>query len=175
MDIKLSDKYQRFVDEYLITLNASKAYRNAGFAEKNSGQGGYQLLRTPKIQKAIQKAMEERSRRTHVDQDRVIKELARIGFANIKSIVKSWDGATLNIRDSEEIPDDDIAAIKEITYKIDNNGIQVKVEMYDKLSALKTLWEHVKPIGTDKTDPIEEARKIVEAVAEMGKSIGVRD
>lgn len=175
MEKKLSEKHQRFVEEYLIDLNASRAYRAAGYSEKAAGQCGYKLLREEKIQKAIQKEIQERSRRTHVDQDRVIKELARIGFCNVKSILKHWDNETLNVKDSDEIPDDDVAAIKEIIYTQNDYGTQVKVTLHDKLSALKTLWDHVKPPEGGKTDPLEEARKIFELSKEMGKNMGMKE
>ncbi len=169
----LSLKQQRFVELYLVYMNASKAYRESFGEVKNVGQASYKLLREPKIQKAIQKAVEERSRRTHVDQDRVIRELARVGFANIKSVIESWDGITLRIRDSNTISDDDVAAIREITYKIGNNGIEVNVQMHDKMKSLLALLEHTKPEGSKK-DPIEEARRIQQAVAEMAESMGDR-
>lgn len=72
---KLTPKQQRFVDEYLIDLNATQAAIRAGYSPKTAGQIGEQNLKKLEIQAAIQKAQAERSERTLVTQDMVIKGL----------------------------------------------------------------------------------------------------
>lgn len=52
----LTDKQQRFVDEYLIDLNATQAAIRAGYSEKTAYSVGHENLKKPEIQKAIQEA-----------------------------------------------------------------------------------------------------------------------
>ena len=46
----LSAKQQRFVDEYLVDLNATQAAIRAGYSEKTAGAQGFDLLKKPEIE-----------------------------------------------------------------------------------------------------------------------------
>lgn len=52
----LTDKQQRFVDEYLIDLNATQAAIRAGYSEKTADSIGLQLLRKTQVAEAIEEA-----------------------------------------------------------------------------------------------------------------------
>ena len=71
----LAPRQARFVDEYLIDLNATQAAIRAGYSAKSAVSKASQLLTIVNIQAAIQLATEERSRRTEVDADWVIENL----------------------------------------------------------------------------------------------------
>ncbi len=71
----LPAKYARFVEEYLVVLNAAEAARRAGYSEKSAKEQGFHLLQRPEIQKAIAAAIKARSKRTQVSQDEVVKGL----------------------------------------------------------------------------------------------------
>lgn len=80
----VTEKQKRFADEYLIDFNASRAYRAAYLRAENDNTAAVnasKLLRNTKVAEYIEKRIAERSGRTEVTQDRVIKELAGIGFA----------------------------------------------------------------------------------------------
>ena len=85
----MTEKQQRFVDEYLIDLNATQAAIRAGYSVKTANEQGAQNLAKVSIQQAIAEQMADRSRRTGVNQDRIVLELARIAFAKITDIVDS--------------------------------------------------------------------------------------
>ena len=72
---KLTPKQQRFVDEYLIDLNATQAAIRAGYSPKTSEQQGFQLLKKTSVSEAIEQAQQERQKRTLVTQDDVIRGL----------------------------------------------------------------------------------------------------
>lgn len=72
---KLTPKQQRFVDEYLIDLNATQAAIRAGYSEKTAYSIGDENLKKPEIKKAIEQAQKERQKRTLVTQDDVIRGL----------------------------------------------------------------------------------------------------
>src|SRR5579875_2449812 len=85
---KLTPKQKRFVEEYLIDLNATQAAIRAGYSAKNADKIGSELLGKTRVAEAIQKAMDERSKRTEITADRVLQELARIAFDDIKNYLE---------------------------------------------------------------------------------------
>ena len=74
----LTPKQERFVQEYLLDLNATAAAKRAGYSEKRASELGYQLLHKTTVQTAIQRAVISRSQRTEITQDYVIEKLMAI-------------------------------------------------------------------------------------------------
>lgn len=72
---ELTDKQQRFVDEYLVDFNATQAAIRSGYSEKTARAIGAENLTKPDIAKAIQSAMLQKKQRTELDADFVIKSL----------------------------------------------------------------------------------------------------
>ena len=72
---KLTPKQQRFVDEYIIDLNATQSAIRAGYSPKTAEQQGFQLLKKTSVSEAIEQAQQERQKRTLVTQDDVIRGL----------------------------------------------------------------------------------------------------
>ena len=134
----MTKKQQRFVEEYLIDLNATQAAIRAGYKPDNAQQMGSENLSKPVISAAIAKAMAERSKRTGINQDRVLHELARIGFAKITGII---DPDTAKIL--PEASEDDLACIQSIKIKPGEFGTEREVKLYDKKAALIELGKHL--------------------------------
>ena len=137
---KLTDKQKKFVEEYLIDLNATQACIRAGYKPDNADIGS-ELLGKTRVSEAIAESMAERSRRTGINQDRIVQELARIAFVKITDVVDS-DGE-INTNAS----DDDLACIE--SYKVEDsdsvNGSSSKreVKLASKIKALELLGKHV--------------------------------
>lgn len=74
---KLTPKQERFVEEYLIDLNASAAARRAGYSEKSARDIGQQLIAKTHIQEAIAAKRSERSERTGITADEVVQMIVR--------------------------------------------------------------------------------------------------
>ena len=72
---KLTAKQERFVSEYLIDLNATRAAIRAGYAKSGASVEGTRLLANAKVAAAVQKALEERAERTEVTQDYVLTSI----------------------------------------------------------------------------------------------------
>lgn len=68
----LTPKQQRFVEEYLIDLNATQAAIRAGYSEKNADKIGSQLLGKTRVAASIRDAQEKRTRRTEITADYVL-------------------------------------------------------------------------------------------------------
>lgn len=90
--MKLTDKQNMFVAEYLIDLNATKAAIRAGYSEKNAFKIGSDLLQKSTIQAALQQRMKDREARTAITADRVLKELAKAAFVDPKADMTGWEG-----------------------------------------------------------------------------------
>lgn len=154
----LSPRQARFVEEYLVDLNATQAAIRAGYSPRTAGKVGHQLLGKTRIAAAVANAQEERSERVQVTADRVLKELARIGFANISDIVDWKVNAVGMIEDpetgeqridaknevvlksAEELSDDIKAAIASVEQT--PNGA-LKLKMHDKRAALNDMARHL--------------------------------
>lgn len=73
----LTPKQQRFVEEYLIDLNATQAAIRAGYSEKTAYSVGHENLKKPEIQKAIEEAKNQVSKRTELTVDMVVNGLLK--------------------------------------------------------------------------------------------------
>ncbi|MEG2322806.1 MAG: terminase small subunit [Anaerovoracaceae bacterium] len=142
----LTEKQKRFCDEYLIDLNATQAAIRAGYSEKTAGRIAGQNLKKLEIQSRIQDLKGKRSERTEITQDRVLHELAQIGFAKVTDFV-AIEGPFVKIKQTAEMPEEKIGAIAGI--KEGANGIDVKLN--DKCKALELIGRHL-GMFTDKVD-----------------------
>lgn len=135
----MTKKQKRFVEEYLIDLNATQAAIRAGYSPDSAKEIGSENLTKPDIAKAVDQAIAERSRRTGVNADRVVRELAKIAFVNAGEVV-DLDTALL----MDKISDDDMAAIQSVKVKtFGEDGIEREVKLADKLKALELLGKHL--------------------------------
>ena len=138
----LTPKQKLFVDEYLIDLNATQAAIRAGYSPNNADKIGSELLGKTRVSDAISKAMAERSRRTGINQDRILMELAKIALVNPANVV-DFDEAT--ILDSA-LPED-LAAVASVKVKRfptkEGEGIEREIKFYDKTKALDLAGRHL--------------------------------
>lgn len=146
---KLTEKQRRFVEEYLIDLNATQAAIRAGYSVESARDIGCENLTKPNIQKVIAERMAERSKRTGVNQDRVVLELAKMAFVKMTDVVDS-KGAI-----KEDASGDDLSCIESIKYKKTDNefggSVEREVKIGSKLKALELLGKHL-GMWSDKTD-----------------------
>lgn len=146
---KLTAKQKQFVEEYLIDLNATQAAIRAGYSVNTAKDIGCENLSKPNIATAIAIQMAERSKRTGVNQDRVVLELAKMAFVKMTDIVDSEGeikkGAT----------DDDLSCIESVKYKSSSTdtgySVEREVKIGSKLKALELLGKHL-GMWNDKLD-----------------------
>lgn len=86
--MSLTDKQQRFVEEYLVDLNATQAAVRAGYSAETAAQSGYENLRKPEIADGIAEAMAERSRRVQITADEVLRELVDVALGDVNELVE---------------------------------------------------------------------------------------
>ena len=169
----MTKKQKIFADEYLIDLNATRAYRVAYPSVKKdetARANGSRMLTNANVVQYISERMQERQQRTEVTQDMVVKELAAIAFARATDYA-AVRGGTVCIKDTDSLSDEQICAIAGI--KEGKFGVEIRLN--DKEKALELLGRHL-GMWNDKLDikapAIDDSIKEMEAYFEQLKESG---
>lgn len=138
----MTKKQKLFVEEYLVDLNATQAAIRAGYSPDTAKAIGSENLTKPDIRAHIDKAMAERSKRTGVNADRVVIELAKIAFINAMDVI---DTKTATVK-ADALPED-TAAIQSVKVKTSSSEnsemVEREIKMADKIKALELLGKHL--------------------------------
>ena len=159
----MTDAQKRFCDEYLIDLNASRAYKVAYpncKKDETARANGSRLLTKANIQTYVAEKIKEQEKRTEIKQDKILQELANIAFSNgtdfaqivtkeYEKILYDKDGneigkkiekyKCLELTPTDELTTDKKSAIASI--KQTQSGIEIKTA--DKVKALELLGKHL--------------------------------
>lgn len=159
---KLTDKQKCFCEEYLVDLNATQAAIRAGYKSKTARSQGQRLLTNVYIQQYLQQLMDERSERTEITADRVLKELAAIAFSDRTELAQVGKHGEVNFTPTEQLPDE----IKKIIAGIENGKYGTKVTTYDKVKALELLGKHLGLFtsGADNSAALEKLDEVLEKI-----------
>lgn len=84
----MTDRQRRFVDEYLVDLNATQAAIRAGYSRHTASVIGCENLGKPEIQAAISEAMQQRQRSTGITHDKILEALAAVAFSEEEDAAK---------------------------------------------------------------------------------------
>ena len=122
----------------MTDLNATQAAIRAGYSPDTAEQIGHQQLKKTSVANAIAIEQAKRSKRTGVSQDRVVRELAKIAFANLTDVVDTFDGSVIASADK-----DDLACIQSIKVKQTETMTEREVKLADKTRALELLGKHL--------------------------------
>ena len=155
---KMTPKMQKFVDEYLVDLNATQAAIRAGYSKKTAYSIGVSNLKKPEIQAAIQKRQKSAAEKLEITRERVLKELASIGFAKATDFLTIQGGRVLI---KAALAADKLAALASV--KEGMYGVEVKLA--DKARALEMLGKYLGLF--DGTNPEGDTQKnnLFEAIA----------
>lgn len=166
-ELKLTDKQERFCQEYLIDLNATQAAIRAGYSENTARDIGCENLAKPNIQARLSELNKERSEATGITQKRVLEEYAKIAFFDIREVfdvdgglinVKQLDannaGAIASIKSSEEWGEDDEGNRTVI-------GTLKEVKVFDKIRALQDLGKHLGLFEKDNSQRNDTPKQVI--------------
>ncbi len=140
--MSLTPKQARFVEEYLLDLNATAAAKRAGYSERTAKQQGQRLLTNVDVQAAVTEAQKARSERTNTEADEVVLELKRLAFSNIRQYVE-WGPDGVKLKDSTGLNDAASCCIAEVSETKSEKGGTVKFKLHDKRGALTDLMRHL--------------------------------
>lgn len=138
----LTPKRQLFVQEYLVDLNATQAAIRAGYSASAARLQGHRMITNDNIRKNIQKAMDERAERTGITADRVLEELALIGFANIADYLEIGIDGEPRI-DLSNLTREQAVAIRDFGIETTGHGRKIRFRLSDKLPALIAMMRHL--------------------------------
>lgn len=149
----LTDKQQRFVEEYLVDSNATQAAIRAGYSKKTANEQGTQNLAKLSIKAAIEEAQKEVSDKLGITQERVAKEYAKLGFANMRDYAK-WHDDKVDLTHSDDLTEDQTAAVAEVSQTIGATAGSgsIKFKLHDKKAALDSLSKMFGFFNKDKSD-----------------------
>ncbi len=140
---KMTPKQERFVQEYLIDLSATKAAIRAGYSKRTANRIGPQLLVKTCVAAAIKEAIDQRQRRLEITQDRVVQQLAKIAFSDMKDFAE-WNPDGIRMRPSEDVDGTLVAEVSETRSEFaGGSNTTVKIKRFDALKALELLGRHL--------------------------------
>jgi len=170
--MKLTDKQRRFCDEYLVDMNATQAAIRAGYPAKTANKVGSQLLGNTRLSEYIQSKQNATAKKLDISRERVLSELANIGFAKITDFLEIVEEEVVSnpLSEGQPVPD----GYKEIVHKYKRvdifetlkvtpeavpaiasvkqgkDGIEIKV--HDKVKALEAICKMQGYNAPDKID-----------------------
>lgn len=119
-----------------------------GIAQQQQKIFGCQNLAKPNIKEKIDKVLAERSKRTGVTADRVVRELARIAFVNADDVIDFETGGVKVDANKEDLAVIQSVKVKEMSgEKADSTEREVKLA--DKQKALELLGKHLGMFSND--------------------------
>lgn len=139
-ETKLTEKQQRFCEEYVIDFNATRAAKAAGYSVKTAYSIGHNLLKKIEIQTYISGITTDLAKTANISALGLLLELKKVAFSNITDLKTSWS----EFKNLEDIPEEVKGAISEITHSKttfgdDGEKLTLKVKMHDKLRAIEKL------------------------------------
>lgn len=143
---KLNARQQRFVKEYLIDPNATQAALKAGYSKKTARFIGAENLTKPNIRDAIAEAQVKRAKKLDITAERVLQEVARIGFSDVRKMFNEAG----QLKAIHELDDDTAAVVASI--EVSDRAIPggegetervTKIKAWDKGGALGQLGKHL--------------------------------
>lgn len=132
----LEPRQQRFVREYLVDLNGTKAARRAGYSEKAAQEQASRLLSKAMVAAAVAELL---AIETGVTRTRVIHELARLAFSDIGDVADVDAKGNFKLKAFAKMQPDARVAIASIKQKPNEYGQEREIKLHDKLGALNTL------------------------------------
>jgi phage terminase small subunit len=87
VSIVISPRHQRFVTEYCVDFNATKAYIRAGYSENGAGEAAHKLLKNNQIIDAIEEQKEANARVAGLSRDWIINQWLQIAQADPNELV----------------------------------------------------------------------------------------
>lgn len=143
----LSDRQRRFVAEYLIDCNATQAAIRAGYSSKGAEVQGHRLLRHAKVAALIEDGQAKIADKLEVTQERIVAELAKIGFSDIRRLFGEG-GSLKRIEELDDHAAGCLASVEVVTRKVPgsaDNEVEhtAKLKLWDKRAALVDLGKHV--------------------------------
>lgn len=159
MGNKLTDKQERFCQEYVIDLNATQAAIRAGYADKTANREGSRLLSNVDIQEKILTLKEEIAERNRITVDELVSTLAGMVRFDIAELYNE-DGDLKLIHQIDKEQRAAISSLETDETMVDERMTVAtrKVRTYSKLDAIEKLMKHLGGYEKDNEQKISTIR-----------------
>jgi phage terminase small subunit len=154
----LTPRQKIFIKQYLLDLNATKAAIAAGYSKRSAYSTGQRLLKNAEVRSKIDECITKRAEKLDISAEKVLAELAKLGFSNMRDYVKPTGDGHFDL-DLEKATLEHWAAVQEIT--VDTTGgtgdgerrqvLRTRFKLGDKRGSLELLGKHLK-LFTDKVE-----------------------
>ena len=152
-EFEITDRMQKFVDEYLVDFNGTKAAERSGYSADSAQEIASQLLARPDIRELVAEGQKEIMERTQTFQDNAVAELKIVGFSNLADFLTVKDGGIVEQKPFNELTKEQTKCIKKIkqtvrsSHSADGTILHqtavIEIELHDKLKALELLGRHL--------------------------------
>lgn len=139
-----------FISHYLKQPNATKAALLAGYSEASADTTGSRLLKDAYVSAAIESAQARMMERAETSVEKVVQELAKIGFSNMGDYIRidPYGNPTIDL---SELDPHQWAAIAEVYTEVEMRGPpddqypvrKTKIKLHDKGSALEKIAKYL--------------------------------
>jgi phage terminase small subunit len=163
---RLTPKQLRFVQEFLVDMNATQAAIRAGYSPKTAYSIASENLRKPEVIQALQEARQVLADRLEVTQEKVLLEYARVAFASMDRFM-SWNAGRVSLKASEDLTPDEVAAVAEISQTVTEAGGTLRLKLHEKKGALDSLAKHLGLFKTASAEEVPTLKIIVERLYEL--------
>lgn len=170
----LHPRKEAFCLEYIIDFNGSQAAIRAGYSERSSRVIAHEMLSDPMVSERVQQLIAERSQRTEITADRVLREVARIGLSDVRRLFNA-DGS---MKALHQLDDDTAAAVASVETLEEFEGTgkdrrfigyTKKVKLWDKNSAAEKLMKHLGMFEKDNAQGAEALRSVLVEFVSAGQ------
>lgn len=182
VSMSLTPKQERFVEEYIRDLNATRAAIRAGYSPNSANQAASHLLTNAKVKAAIDAAKNARAEATRIDAEFVLRRLAVEVEADLADLYDRSTGDLKPVADWPQIWRQGLVAGVEVEVVDRGDGIIAhvkKIRLSDRLRRLELIGKHVRVNafqeqvqlkGLDSlADRLERAQQRLESDARMCK------
>lgn len=172
----MTEQVKRFLDDYFVTLNGYKSAVNAGFSEKTATVQACQMLGIEENQVYLQNLRESLSEKTGISQQKVLEEIAKIAFSDIRNYYQD-DNNLKPICDLEDNEAAALASVKSYEEKLQGSeiiiGVNKEIKLYDKLAGLEKLARHLGLYQKDneQSKPVNNINLTKESIQDLSKKL----
>lgn len=136
-------KWERFCQEYIIDCCGKDAFVRTGNKGKYPERRAYILLQDPRVKARVAELQAKVAEKLEITAERVLAELAKLGFSNIGDYLTFGDDG-IKLEESSEMAKEVLAAVAEVSETKTQHGGSMRFKLHDKVNSLKLLGQHLK-------------------------------
>ena len=149
----IENRHNKFITEFLKDYNGKQAAIRAGYSKRSAESTASLILTYPKVHEEITRRERMLQHRFIATKERILKELALIGFADLSEYVSITEDGELRFIDLTKLPPQTSRALKTVKAKTDSRESsdgetifkksRIEVTLHDKIEALLLMGKHL--------------------------------